>query len=134
MPTENVIGTNVMRLRVAKGVSQKALAERANLSRPGLSKIERGALPRATTLRDLAHALGVSTVELATPVRQLHTVRFRARKRVREREQLLAEVSNWLDDYCFLEELLDDSPTFELSKFRERLDLDGRRIAEDVRH
>lgn len=134
MSTANVIGTNVVRLRAAKGVSQTALAERARLSRPALAKIERGqALPRAATLRDLARALGVSTVDLATPVRPLHTVRFRARKRVREREQLLAEVSNWLDDYCFLEELLGDSPSFELRDLREREDLDPRSLAEAVR-
>ena len=40
MSTENVIGTNVMRLRTSKGISQKALAERAQLSRLGLAKIE----------------------------------------------------------------------------------------------
>ena len=133
MSTENVIGTNVMRLRAAKGMSQSALAERARLSRPGLAKIERGhALPRANTLRELARALGVSTVELATPVRPLRTVRFRARKRVREREQLLAEVSNWLDDYCFLEELLDSSQDFVLSDLRDR-GLDARGLAEAAR-
>lgn len=134
MSTENVIGTNVMRLRASKAISQKALAERAHLSRPGLAKIERGhALPRAATLRELARALGVSMVELATPVRQLRTVRFRARKRVREREQLLAEISNWLDDYCFLEELLDDSQPFRLQAFRDRRDLDPRGFAEAAR-
>ncbi len=133
MPTENVIGTNVMRLRAAKAMSQSALAERAHLSRPGLAKIERGhALPRANTLRDLARALGASTIELATPVRPLHTVRFRARKRVREREQLLAEVSNWLDDYCFLEELLGSSQPFLLGDLRDQ-NLDPRSFAEAAR-
>ncbi len=134
MPTENVIGTNVMRLRAAKGMSQKDLAERAHLSRLGLAKVERGhALPRATTLRELARALGVSAVDLASPVRQLHTVRFRARKRVREREQLLAEVSNWLDDYCFLEELLNDSQPFRLRSLCDRRELNPRELAEAAR-
>ena len=121
MSAENVIGTNVVRLRASMGMSQKALADRAQLSRLGLAKIERGqTLPRAGTIRALAHALEVSTVELATPARRLQTVRFRARKRVREREQLLAEVSNWLDDYSFLEDLLDDSPSFQLGDLRTR--------------
>lgn len=133
MSTENVIGTNVMRLRAAKGLSQSALAERAHLSRPGLAKIERGhAIPRANTMRDLARALGVSTIELATPVRPLHTVRFRARKRVREREQLLAEVSNWLDDYCFIEEIVDGSQDFVLGELRAE-NPDPRALAEAVR-
>lgn len=134
MSTENVIGSNVIRLRSAKGISQKDLAKRAHLSRVGLAKIERGnALPRASTLRELARALGVSAVDLASPVRPLHTVRFRARKRVREREQLLAEVSNWLDDYCFLEELLDDAQPFLLRSLVGRRDLDPRALAEAAR-
>ena len=134
MPSENVIGTNVMRLRAAKGISQKDLAERAQLSRVDLAKIERGqALPRASTLRELARALGVSAVDLASPVRPLPTVRFRARKRVREREQLLAEVSNWLDDYRFLEELLDDSEPFRLRSLVGRQGLDPRSLADATR-
>ena len=63
----------------------------------------------------------------------LHTVRFRARKRVREREQLLAEVSNWLDDYNFLEELLEDSPPFQLRGLRPRQQLSPQAVAEKTR-
>ncbi len=134
MSTKSVIGANVMRLRTSKGISQKALADRAQLSRLGLAKIERGqTLPRAATMHVLAHALGVSTVELATPVRPLHTVRFRARKRVREREQLLAEVSNWLDDYSFLEQLLEDSPSFQLRSLLTSQQLGPRAVAEKAR-
>ena len=133
MSAKNVIGTNVVRLRASMGLSQKVLADRAHLSRLGLAKIERGqTLPRASTVRALAHALEVSTVELATPVRRLHTVRFRARKRVREREQLLVEVSNWLDDYSFLEDLFDDSPSFPLRGLRPRRH-DPRAVAEKAR-
>ena len=134
MATENVIGTNVVRLRVSKSMSQKALAERARLSRLGLGKIERGeALPRTSTMRALARALGVSPAQLAATVRPLSTVRFRARKRVREREQLLAEVSNWLEDYGFLEELLEDSAPFELQGLRIQRQGGPRAVAERVR-
>ena len=134
MSTENVIGINVVRLRVSKSMSQKALAERARLSRLGLAKIERGeALPRTATMRALACALGVAPAQLATTVRPLSTVRFRARKRVREREQLLAEVSNWLEDYGFLEELLEDSAPFELQQLRHQRQEGPRAVAEKVR-
>ncbi len=134
MSAKNLVGTNVLRLRTSKGISQKALAERAQLSRLGLAKIERGqTLPRAATMRGLAQALGVSTIELATPVRPLHTVRFRARKRVRAREQLLAEVSNWLDDYKFLEEVLEDSLPFQLPGLRPRRQLSPQAVAEKTR-
>lgn len=42
----------------------------------------------------------------------------RRRGRVREREQLLAEVSNWLDDYCFIEEVVGSSQQFVLGDLR----------------
>lgn len=115
METQNAIATNVARLRAARNLSQAALASEAGLSRLALRKIERGdALPRAGTLRSLAQALGVSTLELATPARALRSVRFRARKRMRERSQILAEVANWIDDYCFLERELEDRADFLL--------------------
>ena len=46
------------------------------------------------------------------PVRSLQSVRFRAKARVHGREQILAEVSKWLDAYSWLEAELDDRPAF----------------------
>lgn len=115
MQSQNVIGENVVRIRSARGDTQKALAERAQLSRLGLSHIERGeTAPRATTLSAIAKALGVSVQELVTPVRSLGSVRFRVRKRVRDRAEVLAQVARWLDNYCALEEILDDKADFFL--------------------
>ena len=127
MDNSNVIGTNVARLRAAKKVSPKALAERAELSRVALGKIEKGeALPRTATIRALASALGVSTLDLATPVREIRSVRFRARKKMRERAQILAEVANWIDDYRFLEDELDDTAELLLKPLiSERKDPEG---------
>lgn len=123
MESQNVIGTNVARLRAARGVSQSALAERANLSRLALRNIELGAsLPRPDTLRALAAALGVSALDLATPVRGIQSVRFRARKQMRERAQILAEVANWLDDYCFLERELSQTAKFALGSLEPIID------------
>lgn len=138
MKRQNIIGTNVARLRAAQKLSQKSLAEQAHLSRPALRKIELGeSLPRPDTLRALAAALGVKTFDLVTPVREIRSVRFRASKQLRERAQILAEVANWIDDYCFLEQELNESPEFLLASddrirepkalaamVRERLQLD----------
>lgn len=116
MERQNVIGTNVARLRAAQKLSQKALAEQAKLSRPALRKIELGeSLPRPDTLRALATALGVKTFDLVTPVREIRSVRFRASKQMRERAQILAEMANWIDDYCFLEQELNDAAEFLLA-------------------
>src|SRR5688500_99552 len=55
------------RYRLAAGLSQEALAERAGLSARGISDLERGAraLPRAETLGRLAEALALSPAERA---------------------------------------------------------------------
>jgi Zn-dependent peptidase ImmA (M78 family)/DNA-binding XRE family transcriptional regulator len=118
MPADNVIGENVVRIRTARAETQKGLAERAGLSRLALSRIERGeAVPRAANLNAIAKALRVPVKDLVTPVRRLESVRFRARKRMRERAQVLAQVSSWLDDYCAIEEILEDKTEFSLRKW-----------------
>lgn len=95
-------------------LTQAKLAEKAKLSRVALGKIERGAVvPRAATLTALAKALGASTGELVAPVRPLEQVRFRAKARMRGREQILAEVSKWLDAYTCLEEELKEQRRFK---------------------
>lgn len=132
MESQNIIGTNVARLRAARKLSQRALAEQAQLSRPALRKIEQGeSLPRPNTLRALAAVLGVSTFDLATPVRELRSVRFRARRRMRERAQILAEVANWIDDYRYLERELNDTASFALASLEP--DRDPHALAARVR-
>ncbi len=113
MADETCIAANVVRLRLDRGLTQGALAERAGISRVALGQIERGAaVPRARTLADLARALAVPVGELVTPVRPLESVRFRARTRVPGREQILAVVSKWLGAYVELETDLNDRSPF----------------------
>ena len=98
------LAANVARLRRDRQLTQAALAEKAGLSRVALGKIERAAVvPRARTLADLAQALEVPIGELVTPVPSLARVRFRARARIHGREQILAEVAQWLSAYADLE-------------------------------
>ena len=97
MANGTTIATNMARLRLDNGLTQEGLASKAGLSRLALGRIERGAaVPRASTVRALAKALGVPVGELVMPVRPLESVRFRAKTKVRSREQILAEVSKWL--------------------------------------
>ena len=107
------IPENLLRLRRDREWTQAQLAERANLSPVAVRKIERGVVyPRTLTLHDLARALEVPVGELLTRVRPLRSVRFRARARLHGREQILAEVSKWLDAYRMLETELDDAREF----------------------
>jgi len=112
------IAANVARLRLDRGLTQEGLASKAGLSRLAVGRIERGAAePRAITVRAMAKALGVPVSELIVPVRPLDSVRFRAAK-VRTREQILAEVSKWLEAYVWLEEELDDRKKFGFGEVR----------------
>ena len=106
---EAFVGATVARLRLDRQLTQEGLAGKAGISRVALGKIERGAvIPRAATLAGLAKALAVPIGELVTPVRPLEGVRFRAHKKVHAREQILAQISKWLDAYAGLEMDMDD--------------------------
>lgn len=109
----NAIPANLARLRLDRGLTQAALAEKAGLSRVAVGQIERGdVLPRMRTLLDLARALGATLGDLVTPVRRLRSARFRAPARLHGREQILAEVSKWLDAYRMLEADLEEAREF----------------------
>src|SRR5262245_14826171 len=104
MTDDQTIAANVARLRMDAGLSQGELADAAGLSRLAIGKIERAeVIPRPDTLADIARALGVSIADLVTPMRVLPNVRFRAEKRINSREQILAQVGAWLENYCSLE-------------------------------
>ena len=113
MTREGSIAANIARLRLDRQLTQEELAAKAGLSRVAIGKIERGTVvPRARTLAVLATALAVPVGVLVTPVRPLESVRFRARARVHAREQILAEVSKWLDAYAGLEADLGEARPF----------------------
>ncbi len=62
----HTLGEWIRTTRIAHGMSQRALAERAGVSRSYLCDIERGrgAQPTVTTLDKLARALGASRIDL----------------------------------------------------------------------
>lgn len=112
---------NLARLRLDRELTQRQLAARAGLSRVTVGRIERGLVtPRTETLEALASVLGVGLGDLVLPVRPLRSVRFRAHAPGRGREQILAEVSKWLDGYRLLEDRLGDSPEFGFRSARRR--------------
>ncbi len=114
------LGANLRRLRVARGLSQVDLAKAANLSRIAVGNIEAGGVtPRIDTVTRLADALGVPIVELLKASRSLEAVRFRALKRMRSREDVVARVAQWLDDYTEVERLVGESRRERWSRLRD---------------
>ena len=110
-----IIAENVKRLRAVNKISQQSLAELSGISLPAIKKLE-GAKnePRVDTLRAISRALDVKLQELFQPSRQLNSVRFRSNKRMRNRENILAQVAIWLDDFNSLEDMLNEHIPFKL--------------------
>ncbi|ROO88981.1 XRE family transcriptional regulator [Actinocorallia herbida] len=68
VPVRDVVAGNVRRIRLARGMSLRELAETTGVSKALLSQIERGvANPTIDVLSRVAAALGESFVELARP-------------------------------------------------------------------
>ena len=113
---------NLRRLREAKGYTQKRVAEEAGISVPGYQKLEGGkSTPRRETLDALAEALDTNIPTLLRAVEFPTAVRFRAAKRLRKREQVLARVANWLEDFKSLEELLEIQLHNQLSEIADEI-------------
>lgn len=121
MPESSTLTANLARLRLMRGFSQVELAEKSGLSRQAYRNLETGqSEPRTRTLMAVAAALGVGVDELLRPVRELHGVRFRSSKKMASRNQILADVARWLDDYNELENLLGSHRQYGFAATRSR--------------
>lgn len=110
----DILSTNIKRYRTKKSLTQPGLAELSGVSLPTIKNIERKkSLPRTNTLLDLSRALDCRLQDLVIPVKELSSVRFRAMKKMNRREQVLAQVSRWLNDFNFLEELLSEKEEYK---------------------
>ncbi len=69
MDMRQLVGGNVRRVRLAKGLTQEQLAERSGFTQHYLSGLEQGKRnPTIVTLYEIAQALEVDHLELLTPV------------------------------------------------------------------
>lgn len=115
MSDRATLSANLLRVRLARGKTQGQVAEAAGMSRVGYRAVESGeATPKTETLVRIAEALGTTVDALLRPTSTLHAVRFRAKKKMVAREELLLDVATWLKAYSDLEELLGEVPTSPL--------------------
>ena len=131
------ISYNLRRFRSAKGLSQEKLAAKAKISRPAYRKIETGkSMPGVATLQNIAHALDVKLQDLVTPVVPVRAIRFRSRKKMKSREQIIADVSRWLADFNYLEEVLAEKPAYlfePIAKHNGRKNRSPEKLASEAR-
>lgn len=96
----SIIAKNAKRLRINLEMTQAQVAEKSGISVPTYSNIESAKTsPRVDTLYKVASALGVGIGELFVQIRELRAVRFRAQKRMKRRDQVLARAATWLSDF-----------------------------------
>jgi transcriptional regulator with XRE-family HTH domain len=68
MDMRELVGQNVKRLRLAKGLTQEQLAELSGFSQQYISGLEQGRRnPTIVTIYELAIVLGASHIDLLTP-------------------------------------------------------------------
>lgn len=68
MDMRKLVGKNVKRIRLKKGLTQEEFAEISGFSQQYISDLERGRRnPTVITLYELARALGVTHTELVRP-------------------------------------------------------------------
>jgi transcriptional regulator with XRE-family HTH domain len=68
MDMRRMVGRNVRRVRLEKGLTQEQFADISGFSQQYVSSLERGRRnPTVVTLFELAQALGVSHVDLVVP-------------------------------------------------------------------
>lgn len=116
---DKTVSQNIRRLRQLRGLTQAYLAEVSGISRAAYRNIETGrSEPRSSTLHSIAAGLKVPIEQLVLPVHELRAVRFRSNKRMRSREQILADAGRWLADFNQLEEILSDRVACSLADIR----------------
>ncbi len=68
MDMRRLVGRNVKRIRLEKGLTQEQYAERSGFTQQYISGLEQGRRnPTVVTVFELAHALGVGHVDLVLP-------------------------------------------------------------------
>jgi len=117
----HVLSKNVKQFRNAKKLSQKDLAALAGISVPALKNLELAKTePRMKTIQAIAKALNVKLYELFQPTKELTTVRFRSAKRMQNRNNILSYIARKIDDFNYLEDLLESKKQFGLNSIKSK--------------
>ena len=119
---QNVIPIKLKRYREAKNVSMRDLAERSGLPYGVYREFELGQTDISiANFHKISSALGVPVQKLTSPSRELRNVRFRSNQKMKERKLVLLEVEHWLNEFEFIEDILNDHLPYKLSHIGKQL-------------
>ncbi len=112
--TDNTFGIKLKELRKAKGLTQQALAEKANIDDKHLCRIENGKyFPTYATLNKLLKALGVTLEEVGL---ELENVKINENPIMAKALQILNSAKDDEELKCYLEVLKTTQRALEINK------------------
>lgn len=117
----DILAKNIKYLRNLNRISQNQLAKEANISLPTIKNLEsKKNMPSVEIIQKIAKVFNVRIYDLFNKPKTLNFVRFRSTKHMRIRENILAEVAIWLNNYNYLEKCLNEKKGFKLFAIREK--------------
>lgn len=134
--SREIIAHNLKRLRAAAEMTQSAVASMSGMSLSGYQKLERGnADARPESIKAISKALKATIPELLAEVKLLKEVRFRSLKRLKTREQVIADVVTWLADFDSLELITEQKQAHQIGElWKDFNDFGKDRIPEFASH
>lgn len=119
---DKIIGENLKRLRISRGLKQEEVARRLNITTAIYRNLEAGkTAPKEDILDRASDFFDVGMDEIVYETRQLEFFRFRDHKKLKSRDQILFAVAKKLDAYKELEQHLEGSTkkkTWELGNLK----------------
>lgn len=111
------VAQNLIKLRVTNKYTQEYVAEKADISLLAYRNIESGkSKPNLSTLEKIANVYNANISDLLKETQQqISKVRFRAleKKNIRKREDIISEISLWIEKYNKLVNQLKLNSNFE---------------------
>ncbi len=131
-----LLGGNIKRMRKVRGFNQQDVYAASAISRQAYSNIENGkSEPKTSTLIKIAQVLDADIKDFFVEPVKFHSIRFRTnkiktQKAKMKKEEILMNLSFWLKNYNYLEEIVNDKQVYCLRNFN---DLVPNELAKKVR-
>ncbi|MCK4311846.1 MAG: ImmA/IrrE family metallo-endopeptidase [Candidatus Cloacimonetes bacterium] len=131
-----LLGGNIKRIRKIRGFNQHAVYTASAISRQAYSNIENGkSEPKTSTLIKIAHVLDADIKDFFVEPVEFHSIRFRTnkintQKDKMKKEEILMNLSFWLKNYNYLEEITNGKQVYCLRNFNNLIPIE---LAKKVR-